>query len=133
MPAIRHEMNSLLLVGLGGALGSIARYLLSGWALHHSVDWRFPLGTFAVNVIGCLVVGLLGGLAVKHDFFMGDTRIFLFTGLVGGFTTVSAFGFETFFLLRRGDVLVAGGYVLSTVVIGLLAVWLGFSAISSRS
>ena len=126
-------MNSLLVVGMGGALGSVARYLLSGWVLHHSVEWRFPLGTFIVNVIGCLAVGILGGLAVKHDFFVADTRIFLFTGVAGGFTTFSAFGFETFYLLRRSEFLVAGGYVAASIAVGLIALWLGFSAMSGRS
>lgn len=126
-------MKALVLVAFGGALGSVARYWLSGWVLHHTVAWRFPLGTFVVNVVGCLIVGILGGLAVKHDFFLADTRIFLFTGIVGGFTTFSAFGLETFYLLRRGEVLVAGGYIVFSVVVGLLALWLGFSAISSRS
>ncbi|MBX3303349.1 MAG: fluoride efflux transporter CrcB [Nitrospira sp.] len=126
-------MTSTLLVALGGAIGSVARYALSGWVLHHTVDWRFPLGTFAVNIIGCLIVGLLGGLVVKHDFFSANTRLFLFTGIAGGFTTFSAFGLETFYLLRRDEILVAGGYVVSSVVIGLLALWLGFGVVSARS
>lgn len=126
-------MTSTLLVALGGAIGSVARYALSGWVLHHTVDWRFPFGTFAINIIGCLMVGLLGGLVVKHDFFSANTRLFLFTGIAGGFTTFSAFGLETFYLLRRDEILVAGGYVVSSVVIGLLALWLGFGVVSARS
>lgn len=126
-------MSSLFLVALGGALGSVARYSLSGWVLHHTLGWRFPLGTFLVNMIGCLLVGLLGGLVVKFHFFSADTRLFLFTGLVGGFTTFSAFGLETFYLLRRGEVLVAGSYVVSSVVVGLLALWIGFDLVYARS
>jgi fluoride exporter len=125
--------RSILAVGLGGAAGSVARYLLSGFVLHHTVDWRFPLGTFLVNVVGCLVAGLLGGLVVKHDLFSADTRLFLFAGVLGGFTTFSAFGLETFYLLRRGEVLVAGGYVASSVLVGLFVLWLGFGASSGRS
>jgi CrcB protein len=121
------------LVAAGGAVGSIARHLLSGWTLHHTIEWRFPLGTFMVNVAGCLVVGLLGGLVVKHDLFSADTRVFLFTGIAGGFTTFSAFGMETFYLLRRHEVLVACGYVISTVAVGILVLWLGFLAISHRA
>lgn len=126
-------MKGLLLVAAGGALGSVARYLLSGWTLHHTVEWRFPLGTFLVNVIGCLAVGILGGLVVKHDLFSADTRLFLFAGLAGGFTTFSAFGLETFYLLRRDEALVAGGYVVASVAVGLLVLWLGFLAVSPRT
>ena len=126
-------MNTLLLVAAGGALGSIARYLLSGVALHHTLEWRFPLGTFLVNVIGCLAVGVLGGLVVKHDLLSPETRLFLFTGVAGGFTTFSAFGLETFYLLRRGEALVAGGYVAASVVVGILVLWLGFLLVSPRA
>lgn len=125
-------MKALLLVAAGGAAGSLARYALSGLALHHTSEWRFPLGTFLVNVLGCLAAGVLGGLAVKHDFFSPDTRILLFAGVLGGFTTFSAFGLETFYLLRRGEFLVAGGNVMLSVFVGLLALWLGFAAISYR-
>lgn len=122
----------LLLVALGGALGSAARFGLSGWALHHSVNWRFPIGTFLVNVIGCLSVGLLGGLVVKHDLLSADARVFLFTGIAGGFTTFSAFGLETFYLLRRGEGLMAGAYVSASVICSLLLLWIGFTAVFTR-
>lgn len=126
-------MHPLVIVAVGGALGSVSRYLLSGWVLHHTVDWRFPLGTFLVNVLGCLVIGVLAGLAVKEDFFSSEVRLFLFTGIIGGFTTFSAFGLETFYLLRRAEFLVAGNYVLLSIVVGLFALWLGFSAVPHRS
>jgi CrcB protein len=125
-------MKPLLLVALGGALGSVARYRLSGWLLHHATDWRFPVGTFVVNVSGCLAIGVLGGLAVKHDLLSSDTRILLISGLLGGFTTFSAFGLETFYLLKRGEVFWAGGYVTLSVIVSLLALALGFSAIPHR-
>ena len=121
-------MKGVLLVALGGAVGSIARYKLSGWVLHHTLDWRFPAGTFAVNVIGCLLAGLLAGLAEKHDLLSPEARLLLFTGVLGGFTTFSAFGLETMHLLRRGEVLVAGSNIVLSVVAGLLALWLGLSA-----
>ena len=126
-------MKGFLLVAAGGAVGSVARYLLSGITLHHTIEWRFPLATFLVNVIGCLAVGILGGLVVKHDLFSPEIRLFLFTGLAGGFTTFSAFGLETFYLLRRHEVLVAGGYVISSVFLGILVLWLGFLAVSPRA
>jgi CrcB protein len=126
-------MKQLLLVGLGGALGALARWKLGGMVLHHTADWRFPLSTFLVNFAGCLFAGVLGGLVVKHDWFTPDTRLLLFTGLLGGFTTFSAFGLEAAYLLRRGDWGVALLYVLSSVTCGLLAVWLGMAVIRSRS
>jgi CrcB protein len=122
-------MKQILLVGLGGGIGAISRYKLGGWILHHSIDWRFPLGTFVVNVLGCLVAGVLAGLVERHDLFSPDTRLLLFTGLLGGFTTFSAFGVETAFLLRRGEVAVAITYVLASVLIGLALLWLGMAAI----
>lgn len=126
-------MHPLILVAVGGALGSVARYLLSGWALHHSADWRFPLGTFVVNVAGCFVIGVLAGLAIKHHVFSAETRLLLFTGVLGGFTTFSAFGLETFYLLRRAEFLVAGSYVLLSVAVGLLVLWIGFSAVPLKT
>jgi CrcB protein len=125
-------MKSLLLVALGGALGSVTRFQLSGWVLHHFSDWRFPLGTFTVNVAGCLAAGLLAGLAEKHDLLSSDARLFLFTGILGGFTTFSAFGLETMFLIKRGDFLIAGSNVVLSVVAGLAALWLGLGVASLK-
>jgi len=126
-------MKSILLVALGGALGSVTRFKLSGWILHNSINWRFPLSTFMVNMIGCLVIGLLAGLAAKDNFFSESARVFLFTGIVGGFTTFSAFELDAFFLLKKGDVLVAGSYLMLSIFIGLLALWVGFSLIPNKS
>ena len=119
-------MKAMLLVAFGGALGSVARFRLSGWILHHTIDWRFPAGTFTVNVVGCLAAGILAALAEKHDFFSADVRVFLFTGILGGFTTFSAFGLETMFLLKRGEVAIASANVALSVAAGLLALWIGF-------
>ena len=119
-------MKQLLFVGLGGFIGSIGRYKLGGVILHHSATWRFPLSTFAINVLGCFVIGVLAALVEHRDFFTPDARLFLFTGLLGGFTTFSAFGYEAFFLLRRGELAVALAYALLSVIIGLAAVYAGF-------
>src|SRR5262245_63399379 len=100
-------MCQIFLVGIGGSLCSIARYKLSGFVLHRTADWRFPLGTFLVNILGCLVAGILAGLVERQDWFSPNTRIFLFAGICGGFTTFSAFGVDTVFLLRRGEITVA--------------------------
>jgi CrcB protein len=126
-------MNSVILVALGGALGSVCRFLLSSFVSQRAVDWRFPLGTFAVNMVGCLVIGLLLGLSMKEGYFSTETRLFLFTGIVGGFTTFSAFELETFMLLRSGEFLVAGGNVLLSVSAGLLSLWAGFACVSRFS
>lgn len=118
-------MHPVLLVGLGGFLGAVARYRLGGVLLHLTVQERFPFSTFAVNVLGCLVVGVLAGLAERHEAFGADARLFLFTGLLGGFTTFSAFGLEAVYLLRRGEVATAALYAGGSVVLGIAAVWLG--------
>jgi fluoride exporter len=125
-------MKAILLVALGGALGSVARFKLSGWILHHTVDWRFPAGTFAVNVTGCLVAGILAGYAERFDFLSPEARLLVFTGILGGYTTFSAFGVETMFLLKRGELLIAGSNVVLSVAAGLLALWLGWGVASLR-
>jgi fluoride exporter len=118
-------MMSLLLVALGGALGAVARWKLGGLVLQHTIDGRFPASTFLVNLLGCLVAGLLAGLATKLDMLSHEARLFLFTGLLGGFTTFSAFGIETVALLRRGEMGIASAYVIASVAAGVGGVWLG--------
>jgi fluoride exporter len=122
-------MRHLLLVALGGAIGSAARFQVSSWLLHHSTSWRFPLGTFTVNLAGCMIAGCLGGLIVKHSAFGPDARVLLLTGVLGGFTTFSAFGMETFVLLKRGEIGVALLYAALSLVAGVAGVWLGYSLV----
>ncbi len=116
-------MQSLLLVALGGALGSVSRYKLGAAILHHVPAWQFPAGTFAVNVLGCLVAGSLIGLGEYYAFLTQEVRLLVFTGFLGGFTTFSAFGVETVALIQRGEVGVAALYVLLSVACGLAALW----------
>lgn len=116
-------MKELIAVGVGGFVGSVARYKLGGFLLHHSTNWRFPLSTFLINVTGCFVIGALGALVERHDLFSPTLRLFLFTGLLGGYTTFSAFGFEGVYLLRRGETAVALSYAVLSVVCGFAAVW----------
>src|SRR4051812_13719357 len=118
--------KQMLLVGLGGFIGAIGRYKLGGLVLHHTADWRFPLSTFLVNILGCLVIGLLAGIATRQHIISPDLRLFLFPGVLGGFTTFSAFGYETFFLFRRGESHIALSYVALSVVCGLALVWVGY-------
>lgn len=126
-------MQSLLLVGLGGFLGSIARYKLSEFILHLAAQGRFPYGTLTVNILGCLVVGVLAGIAERYSIFSLDARLFLFTGLLGGFTTFSAFGLESIQLIKRGDLGITALYVSSSLVLGITAVWLGLKLVSLLS
>jgi CrcB protein len=121
-------MKAALLVAIGGAIGSVARYKVSGWVLNHTLDWKFPAGTLAVNVIGCLLAGLLAGLAERQALFSAETRLLLFTGLLGGFTTFSAFGLETMVLLRRGDLWIAGSNIALSVAAGIAALGIGWGA-----
>ncbi len=122
-------MKQIIWVGIGGGLGAMARYKLGGMILHHTADWRFPLSTFVVNVSGCLIAGLLAGLVEHRDFFSADLRLFLFTGLLGGFTTFSAFGLETVYLLQRHEPLMAGINVVASVLSALFILWLGIKII----
>jgi len=121
--------TNILLVGLGGFAGAVARYLLGGWVLHYAVATKFPWSTFAVNVSGCLLMGVLSGIAERLDWFTPQVRLLLLTGLLGGFTTFSAFGLETVYLLRRGEVWIAVAYALGSVVVCVLALWLGLRAV----
>ena len=124
-------MKAILLVGLGGMIGSVARYKAGGWLLHHTLLEKFPYSTFAVNVLGCLVAGVLAGLVEKHDLFAADTRLFLFTGLLGGFTTFSAFGLDAIYLVRRGELMTAASYAGLSVIVGIGAVWLGYRLVAA--
>jgi CrcB protein len=117
-------MTRLVLVAVGGALGSMARYALSG-AVQRSF---FPTGTLAVNVLGCLVIGFIGGLAARPAGLAPNVRLFLATGLCGGFTTYSAFGFETLQLLGDGQLWQAGANVALQLVGGIGAAWVGLVA-----
>jgi len=113
----------MLLVAAGGALGSMARYQIGAWVLARTESWAFPLGTFIVNVLGCLIAGVLIGVAEYRNFLTLELRLLIFTGFLGGFTTFSAFGVETVALIERGAYGVAAGYAVSSVVIGVGALF----------
>jgi CrcB protein len=118
-------VRDLLLVGSGGFIGSVARYYLSGLVLHASGAARFPWGTLAVNALGCVTIGALAALAEHLHVFSPSARLLLFTGLLGGFTTYSAFAYETYFLAREQLWAAAGANVALQVGLGLTGVWLG--------
>lgn len=117
-------MKELLLVAFGGALGAVARWAMTSAIAHHGGGRGFPWGTFAVNVLGCLLAGLLVAWAERQSGLAPHTRLFLLTGVLGGFTTFSAFGVETVALLKRGDTATAVAYVLASVLVGLAVLWL---------
>jgi len=123
-----------LWIGLGSALGGMARYGCSGLAARY-IGAAFPWGTLIVNVSGSLAIGFLASLAVADGRMLisPDARAFLMIGVCGGFTTFSAFSIETLDLARDGDWLWAGAYVVLSVVLCLLAVWLGYMGASAIS
>jgi fluoride exporter len=120
-------VNAVLVVyvALGGALGSVARYLLSH-AVHRYMAAGFPYGTFTVNIIGCALFGLILGAAEHRIDLTPAVRAFFLVGVLGGFTTFSAFTFDTLDLLRTAAFLRAALNVLGQITIGLLALWLGY-------
>jgi len=117
---------SYFIVFIGAGIGGVCRYLMSPALQRLFNDWAFPIGTFGVNMLGCLIIGLLGQLAETKGLFQGDTRLFLFVGILGGFTTFSSFGYETFQLLRDGNFLYAASNAILQVAVGLFCVWLGW-------
>lgn len=119
--------NKIAAVMAGAALGGTARYLVATM-IAERVASRFPWGTFVVNLTGCFLIGLLSTILAER---MDDPvfwRLFLVTGILGGYTTFSAFGWETMQLSRQGDGLLALANALGSVVCGYLAVWLGVFA-----
>ena len=119
--------NTWLVVGVGGALGAIARHAMNV-LIHRVVATRFPIGIFIVNVAGSFAIGLLGGLLVSSRLSWGHgARTFAIVGVLGGFTTFSSFSFDTLALAREGLTAYVVWNVLGQVVLSLIAVWAGFA------
>jgi len=125
-------VRDLLLVGAGGFVGAIARHAMGGWLMALATQPRFPFGTLAVNVLGCALIGVFAAFAEAIPSLNGPARLLLVTGVLGGFTTFSAFGLETLLMLRRGDTALAAAYVAASLVLGLVAVWIGMKAVALR-
>ena len=118
-------MHPILLVGLGGALGSIARYL-SGVVVGRWWQSGFPLATMLINIAGSLIMGLfIGFLARTTPTWQGDARLFVAVGILGGFTTLSSFSLDTVALLERGELGQAALYVVGSVVVSVAALFVG--------
>ena len=124
----------ILLIACGGGLGSVLRYALASFAQRHTASitakwfgYTLPVGTLAVNLVGCLFIGVLSALFVRHELPHEQYRLALTVGVLGGFTTFSAFGLDTFALLQRGHWALALLNVSLSCVLGVAAVALGFS------
>ena len=121
-------LTTLLLVGLGGFVGSVLRYGAGEWIQKLSGDSVLPFGTLFVNVAGCLTIGILAGLSESRELLSEDARNFLFAGVLGGFTTFSAFGYQTLILLRDGHTSIAVANVGLQLALGLGAAAGGYLA-----
>ncbi|MGE4347910.1 MAG: fluoride efflux transporter CrcB [Flavobacteriaceae bacterium] len=116
--------KTLLIVGLGGGIGSMFRYLTSVLTDKY-VQGTFPWATFLINIVGCLIIGILVGLLTKHQIENPQLKLFFITGFCGGFTTFSAFAFENLKLFQTGNSLLALLYIALSVILGILATWAG--------
>lgn len=123
-------MQNLLLIGLGGFTGAVLRYGVSGLVQAWSKSLSFPYGTLVVNLLGCLLIGMLSQVAEVRGMISPEARSFIFIGLLGAFTTFSTFGNDTVSLFRDGENVLSYLNIGLHLVLGLSAVWLGQSLIS---
>ncbi|HLS30510.1 MAG TPA: fluoride efflux transporter CrcB [Flavobacteriaceae bacterium] len=114
----------LLLVGFGGFLGSIGRYL-TGLLFYRIWPINFPIGTFIANTLGCLLIGCIFGISERMEWFSPEWRLFFATGFCGGYTTFSSFSFENLKMLQAGQYGDFGVYAISSIALGMLAVFVG--------
>lgn len=119
-------MARLLFVGLGGFIGTVARYWLSG-VIARRYGETFPLGTLVVNALGCFIIGFLFYFFFERSLTSPTSRTVVFIGLIGGFTTFSSYGLQTFTLFRDGEVFLALVNIAASNVLCLVLVWLGYS------
>ena len=115
-------IRNFLLVGLGGGIGSIMRYACS---LVISSTY-YPLSTLIVNIFGSLIIGLIAGISYKNETFLVSWKLFLATGICGGFTTFSAFSIENLQFLQNGKYLQGLTYITGSIVLGITAAWVGY-------
>lgn len=123
-------MKSFLLVFLGGGLGSGLRYLVTVTMNQYSKV--LPFATFTVNILGCLLIGLILGYAQKENTLTSNQTLLLATGFCGGFTTFSAFANENLELIKNGEILNLSVYIIASVLIGILAVFIGYYLIGNK-
>jgi CrcB protein len=115
---------NVLLIAIGGAIGSVGRYYLSSM-VHRVIDASFPVGIATVNVLGCTIFGILVGAAEQRVSLSPDARAFLLVGVLGGFTTFSTYAFDSVVLMRDGQWGLALLNMIGQVVLGVTALWAG--------
>ena len=121
-----------LVVGSGGFVGALARYGLSGLVHRQLPHTTFPYGTLVVNLLGCLLIGLLAGISESRQLLGPELRTFALIGVLGAFTTFSTFGHETFQMLRNAEYFRVAASVGMHVILGLALVWAGYALTASR-
>ena len=126
---MKTHLQQFLFVGIGGFIGAILRFLVSTFAQNILRAGYFPAGTLAVNILGCLVIGMLGAAVEQHDFFRLHHRMLLIVGVLGSFTTFSTFGHETITLLRDQKIPAAFVNIALHLILGLTAVVIGFKLV----
>ena len=125
------QLGGALLVGAGGFLGSILRYVLGSAIGRWTSSGGIPLGTLGVNVLGCMALGMAMGFHEAREDPSANVRLFLMVGVLGGFTTFSTFGYETLELFRQTGAFLSAVYVVAQVSLGLLAAWAGYALAGS--
>jgi len=123
-------LRQILLVGLGGFIGSVARYFMSRLNLNYDI-LSIPVGTLSVNIIGSFIIGFLTGIAEKSELISQEWRLFLMVGICGGFTTFSTFTNENLMLMHNGQYLSVAIYTALSIILGFAAVYLGFAITNS--
>jgi CrcB protein len=118
-------ITTILFVGMGGFIGAALRYLTSNIVGRLTAHTQFPYGTFAANMLGCLLIGFLAGLTDSRQLFSPTARSFVFTGLLGAFTTFSTFSYETMDLFQNGQTSPALANISLQILLGLVSVWGG--------
>lgn len=118
-------MKNILIIGLGGFIGSVLRFFIS--KLNHYIDFfSLPLGTLSVNIVGSFLIGIFAGISLKSNILSLELQLFLITGLMGGFTTFSSFTHENLTLLQNGQIISVIIYTGTSIILGFLAVYLGY-------
>ncbi|EFO80665.1 CrcB protein [Oscillochloris trichoides DG-6] len=118
------RMLNITAIAIGAALGANLRYVISVWASQR-LGASFPYGTLMINLLGCFLIGVILSLANNRLQLSEPMRLFLVTGLLGGFTTFSSFGYETYSLINSGNWLAAIMYASTSMIVGLIAVFVG--------
>tara|TARA_Y100000815_G_scaffold11534_1_gene10387 strand:- start:59 stop:427 length:369 start_codon:yes stop_codon:yes gene_type:complete len=116
-------MKQIILVFIGGGFGSVLRFIIGKWL--NSNETGIPYGTFAANILGSLLIGIILGLAAKNDSLTQNQTLLLATGFCGGFTTFSTFAYENHVFLKSGDFMTFAIYTIASFIVGFLAVFLG--------